>query len=125
MADLRAMLEQALLAAGADEQQAAELAVCTLAAGYAIKIAIAPQARERQRRRNRSGSAAPEIGFGRYVISATTPFSPADLAELRTDAPAAVRRLIPDYEAEYARRGWRTPSGPSSGWDCRPGRPRR
>jgi nucleoside-diphosphate-sugar epimerase len=49
---------------------------------------------------------APAIGFGRYIISATTPFSQADLAELRTDAPAVVRRIAPDYTAEYARRGW-------------------
>ena len=49
---------------------------------------------------------APEIGFGRYIISATTPFSRVDLAELRVDAPAVVRRLFPDYEAVYAERGW-------------------
>jgi UDP-glucose 4-epimerase len=50
---------------------------------------------------------APAIGFGRYVISATTPFSPADLAELRADAPAVVRRLHPHFDAVYAERGWR------------------
>ena len=50
---------------------------------------------------------AARIGFARYVISATTPFTQADLARLRDDAPAVVRRLFPDYEAEYARRGWR------------------
>src|SRR5262245_21519761 len=44
---------------------------------------------------------APCIGFGRYVISATTPFRPGDLAELRRDAPAVVRRRFPDYEAVY------------------------
>lgn len=50
---------------------------------------------------------APEIGFGRYVVSATTPFTPDDLAELREDAPAVVRRLYPEVEAVYARLGWR------------------
>ena len=50
---------------------------------------------------------AARIGFARYVISATTPFTQADLARLRDDAPAVVRRLFPDYEAEYHRRGWR------------------
>lgn len=50
---------------------------------------------------------APSLGFGRYIVSATTPFSPADLAELRRDAPAVVRRLFPEYQAEYERRGWR------------------
>jgi UDP-glucose 4-epimerase len=49
---------------------------------------------------------APALGFRKYIISATSPFSPADLAELRKDAPAVVRRYAPDYAAEYARRGW-------------------
>jgi UDP-glucose 4-epimerase len=49
---------------------------------------------------------AGEIGFGRYIVSATTPFTRDDLAELRADAPAVVRRLFPDYEAIYAERGW-------------------
>ena len=47
---------------------------------------------------------APAIGFGRYIVSATTPFTPGDLAAVRADAPAVVRRLFPDQEAEYARR---------------------
>ncbi len=50
---------------------------------------------------------AAKIGFGRYIISAATPFTPSDLAGLRADAPAVVRRLFPDYEAQYSRRGWR------------------
>ena len=49
---------------------------------------------------------APEIGFGRYVISATTPFGRQDLADLRRDAPGVVRRYFPDFEAVYAGRGW-------------------
>ena len=49
----------------------------------------------------------PAIGFGRYIVSATTPFTPADLPALRAGAPAVVSRLFPDAEAEYARRGWR------------------
>jgi UDP-glucose 4-epimerase len=50
---------------------------------------------------------APAIGFGRYIISATTPFTREDLQELRIDAPAVVRRHHPDYERVYADRGWR------------------
>jgi UDP-glucose 4-epimerase len=50
---------------------------------------------------------AARIGFGRYIISATTPFLPKDLLELRASAPRVVGRRVPDYEAEYARRGWR------------------
>jgi UDP-glucose 4-epimerase len=49
---------------------------------------------------------APQIGFGRYIISASTPFTRDDLGELRSDAPAVVRRRVPAYEAEYAGRGW-------------------
>jgi UDP-glucose 4-epimerase len=50
---------------------------------------------------------AARIGFGRYIISATTPFTRDELPELRVDAPAVLRRKFPDVEAEYARRGWR------------------
>ncbi|HWF35237.1 MAG TPA: NAD(P)-dependent oxidoreductase [Solirubrobacteraceae bacterium] len=50
---------------------------------------------------------APAIGFGRYIISATTPFGRDDAWSLRHDLPAAVQRLFPDYEEIYARRGWR------------------
>ena len=49
---------------------------------------------------------APQIGFAKYVVSATTPFVRDDAAALAEDAPAVVRRLFPDQEAEYARRGW-------------------
>ncbi|HKE18962.1 MAG TPA: NAD(P)-dependent oxidoreductase [Kofleriaceae bacterium] len=47
------------------------------------------------------------VGFGRYIISATTPLAREDLAELRSDAPAVVRRRVPAFAAEYERRGWR------------------
>ena len=47
------------------------------------------------------------IGFGRYIISATTPFLPEDCPGLRIDAPAVVRLRVPAWEDEYAKRGWR------------------
>ena len=47
-----------------------------------------------------------DLGFGRYIVSATTPFAPADLAELRADAPAVVARRYPSYERVFAARGW-------------------
>ena len=50
---------------------------------------------------------APAIGFGRYIISATTPFTRDDLFDLRANAPLVVKRSFPDYEDEYARRGWK------------------
>ena len=49
---------------------------------------------------------APQIGFGRYIISATTPFTPGDLDAVRSDLPAVVERLYPDYPEIYAARGW-------------------
>ncbi len=50
---------------------------------------------------------APAIGFSRYIISATTPFWPEDLAGLHEDAAAVVRQRVPACEAEYQRHGWR------------------
>src|SRR5262245_51581652 len=50
---------------------------------------------------------AASIGFGRYIISATTPFTTSDLQELRSDAPTVVVRLFPGAATTYARLGWR------------------
>jgi UDP-glucose 4-epimerase len=50
---------------------------------------------------------ASAIGFERYIISATTPFTQDDLEELHTDAPRVVKRIFPGYEEVYARRGWK------------------
>jgi len=47
------------------------------------------------------------IGFGKYIISATTPFRPEDLQRLRVDAPGVVRLRVPQYETEYQKRGWK------------------
>lgn len=49
---------------------------------------------------------APALGFGRYIISATSPFGPDDLTALRTEAAALVQRLFPDCAELYAARGW-------------------
>jgi UDP-glucose 4-epimerase len=53
---------------------------------------------------------APAIGFRRYIISATTPFTRDDLQELRTNPAAVVRRHVPEFESEYAVRGWKLPN---------------
>jgi UDP-glucose 4-epimerase len=53
---------------------------------------------------------AATIGFDRFIISATSPFAPADLAHLREHPEPVVRRVIPDYEAVYRRRGWSLPA---------------
>lgn len=49
---------------------------------------------------------APSIGFARYIVSATTPFCEADVAELHENAPAVVARYVPDYRQVYAALGW-------------------
>jgi UDP-glucose 4-epimerase len=49
---------------------------------------------------------APSAGFAKYIISATTPFSRHDVADLRNRATQVVRRYVPEYEQEYARRSW-------------------
>ena len=50
---------------------------------------------------------APTVPFGRYIVSATTPFRREDVGALRASAPEVVARRAPGYEREYARRGWR------------------
>jgi nucleoside-diphosphate-sugar epimerase len=50
---------------------------------------------------------APMLGFGRYIISATTPFTRADLTAIRSDLPSVVRRLYPDFDDVFSVRGWR------------------
>jgi len=46
------------------------------------------------------------LGFGRYIVSATTPFALTDASVLTTDAPTVVARHFPDFEAVYGQRGW-------------------
>jgi UDP-glucose 4-epimerase len=49
---------------------------------------------------------APALGFGKFIITATTPFTREDTRELGIDAPAVLRRRVPGYEAIYATHGW-------------------
>lgn len=49
---------------------------------------------------------APDLGFGRYIISATTPFSAEDLPGLNSDAPNVVHQRVPEYEDIYQDLGW-------------------
>lgn len=50
---------------------------------------------------------APRIGYGCFIISAPSPFVQGDLPSLRDALPAVVKGKIPEYEGEYARRGWK------------------
>ncbi len=47
------------------------------------------------------------IGFGKFIISATSPFRQADLIWLHADAGSAVRNLYPDFEPLFQERGWK------------------
>jgi UDP-glucose 4-epimerase len=46
------------------------------------------------------------IGFGRYIISATTPFGRGDLGDLRGRGRDVVERLFPGSGTLYAQNGW-------------------
>lgn len=47
------------------------------------------------------------IGFGKFIISATTPFIPEDCAELRRDLPAVLDRRVPGWREPYEKAGWK------------------
>lgn len=47
------------------------------------------------------------LGFGRYIVSAASPFRPEDGGDLLEDAPRVVARYFPDFEKRYAEAGWR------------------
>jgi UDP-glucose 4-epimerase len=50
---------------------------------------------------------ARSIGFGKYIISATTPFRKSDLWRLRIHANEVVKSLYPEYLSIYEQRGWK------------------
>jgi len=56
-------------------------------------------------------SKAPALGFDRFIISASTPFTRTDVRELHAHAERVVQRISPEYEAEYRKRGWLLPRG--------------
>ncbi|GGH04585.1 NAD-dependent epimerase/dehydratase family protein [Pedobacter zeae] len=47
-----------------------------------------------------------EIGFGKYIISSTSPFEQQHLTELHTDASAVVEKIFPDFRTLFAKKGW-------------------
>jgi UDP-glucose 4-epimerase len=54
----------------------------------------------------RASERAPDIGFAKYIVSATTPFRPDDVPVVGRDAPRVIRDLFPDSAALYCARGW-------------------
>jgi UDP-glucose 4-epimerase len=49
---------------------------------------------------------AAQLQFGRFIISAPTPFTPDDLRALRDNPWAVVKRRFPQAGALFAERGW-------------------
>lgn len=52
----------------------------------------------------------PHLGFARYVVSATTPFTSDDCPALATDAAGAITERFPDLTRRFTARGWRLPA---------------
>jgi UDP-glucose 4-epimerase len=50
---------------------------------------------------------APALRFGKFIITATTPFKPEDAAQLGRDAPAVLAKYYPEFPAIYAGLGWK------------------
>jgi nucleoside-diphosphate-sugar epimerase len=53
---------------------------------------------------------APEIGFDEFIISAPTPFIPADAEAVKRNAPDVISRYFPEAAELYAKRNWRLPT---------------
>ncbi|MBT8062848.1 MAG: NAD(P)-dependent oxidoreductase [Gammaproteobacteria bacterium] len=50
---------------------------------------------------------APELGFGTFIISATSPFRRQDAPGLGRDAPVVLQRYFPEYRDIYQALGWK------------------
>ncbi len=53
-----------------------------------------------------AASKASDLQFGRYIISATTPFNRADLPRLNIDAPSVLNERMPVHKDLYQQLGW-------------------
>ena len=50
---------------------------------------------------------AKTIGFDKYIISATSPFMPTDIDDLKSNAPKVLQKYFPDYKKSYGKKGWK------------------
>jgi len=50
---------------------------------------------------------AAAIGFGKYIISATTPFLKKDLSLLQLDTPKVISAIYPNFSLTYAHKNWK------------------
>lgn len=48
-----------------------------------------------------------QIGFDKFILSATSPFKESDLLALNQDVPALLTKIHPEYEAIYRAKGWK------------------
>lgn len=48
-----------------------------------------------------------QIGFGKYIISATSPFKKRHLKRLNSDANSVLEKLYPDFKNIFRARGWK------------------
>jgi UDP-glucose 4-epimerase len=63
--------------------------------------------------------AAPRLGFGRYILSAPTPFRPEDATALRSGPAAVIEERVPGTSAIWDRLGWALPADISRVYDSR------
>lgn len=49
---------------------------------------------------------ASDIGYSKYIISASSPFSKSDLMNLQLNAPQVVTKYFPDFEEIYSTNNW-------------------
>jgi nucleoside-diphosphate-sugar epimerase len=54
---------------------------------------------------------APALGFGRYIVSATTPFEAGQVGAVRNNLRELIDERFPLAREVYAARGWRLPDG--------------
>jgi len=50
---------------------------------------------------------APEIGFDKFIITATTPFKESDCAQLISNAPAVLEKYYPSYKQFFDKMSWK------------------
>ncbi|MCF6320138.1 MAG: NAD(P)-dependent oxidoreductase [Proteobacteria bacterium] len=49
---------------------------------------------------------ASDIGYGKYIISASSPFAQSDLMDLQSNAPKVVTKYFPDFQEIYTTKNW-------------------
>jgi UDP-glucose 4-epimerase len=54
---------------------------------------------------------ATDIGFGKFIISATSPFALEDCTALRKQAAEVLHRRVPGFDAVFAALGWKALEG--------------